>query len=164
MVHLSGTCNVLYMVMQWAETFNHVFGRTTNPHNTSLTSGGSSGGEGALLALKGSPLGVGTDIGGCFLLLYHRFFLLKTSNLSPAQFAFQVIFADCTLSAPPTSVSLTAARSTHRTDRLPSPPCSGPWQTRSLPFVRSPKPFWTRSPGTATRSSCASRGASEATG
>lgn len=29
-----------------------------------LTCGGSSGGEGALIALKGSPLGVGTDIGG----------------------------------------------------------------------------------------------------
>ena len=30
-----------------------------------MTAGGSSGGEGALLALHGSPLGVGTDIGGC---------------------------------------------------------------------------------------------------
>lgn len=39
-------------------------GRTLNPHNTSLTSGGSSGGEAALLALKGSPLGFGSDIGG----------------------------------------------------------------------------------------------------
>ena len=27
-------------------------------------SGGSSGGEGALIGLKGSPLGVGSDIGG----------------------------------------------------------------------------------------------------
>ncbi|KAF9241343.1 amidase signature domain-containing protein [Melanogaster broomeanus] len=39
----------------------------TNPYNRSLTSGGSSGGEGALLALKGSPLGVGSDIGGYVL-------------------------------------------------------------------------------------------------
>lgn len=30
-----------------------------------MTPGGSSGGEGALLAMRGSPLGVGTDIGGC---------------------------------------------------------------------------------------------------
>ncbi|KIJ21717.1 amidase [Paxillus involutus ATCC 200175] len=37
---------------------------TANPYNRSLTSGGSSGGEGALIALKGSPLGVGSDIGG----------------------------------------------------------------------------------------------------
>ncbi|KAJ7751252.1 amidase signature domain-containing protein, partial [Mycena maculata] len=50
--------------LMWPETFNHVFGRTSNPHNRSLTSGGSSGGEGALIALKGSPLGVGSDIGG----------------------------------------------------------------------------------------------------
>ncbi|KAG1757530.1 general amidase [Suillus lakei] len=50
--------------LMWPETFNNVFGRTTNPNNRSLTSGGSSGGEGALIALKGSPLGVGSDIGG----------------------------------------------------------------------------------------------------
>lgn len=41
-----------------------VYGRTTNPRNTALSSGGSSGGEGALLALRGSILGIGTDIGG----------------------------------------------------------------------------------------------------
>lgn len=43
---------------------NNVFGRTLNPRNTRLTAGGSTGGEGALLALRGSILGVGTDIGG----------------------------------------------------------------------------------------------------
>ncbi|KAJ4485909.1 general amidase [Lentinula aciculospora] len=50
--------------LMWAETFNHVFGRTSNPYNRTLTSGGSSGGEGALVAMRGSPLGVGSDIGG----------------------------------------------------------------------------------------------------
>ncbi|KIK70774.1 hypothetical protein GYMLUDRAFT_254100 [Collybiopsis luxurians FD-317 M1] len=50
--------------LMWPETFNHVFGRTSNPYNLSLTSGGSSGGEGALVAMRGSPLGVGSDIGG----------------------------------------------------------------------------------------------------
>ncbi|KAJ3728072.1 general amidase [Lentinula guzmanii] len=50
--------------LMWGETYNHVFGRTVNPYNRYLTPGGSSGGEGALLAMKGSPLGVGTDIGG----------------------------------------------------------------------------------------------------
>lgn len=39
-------------------------GRTLNPHNIHLSAGGSSGGEGALLALRGSVLGLGTDIGG----------------------------------------------------------------------------------------------------
>lgn len=46
------------------ETNNNIYGCTTNPFNTSLTSGGSSGGESALIACRGSPLGVGTDIGG----------------------------------------------------------------------------------------------------
>ncbi|KAF9814803.1 hypothetical protein IEO21_04911 [Rhodonia placenta] len=50
--------------LMWGETHNHVFGRTTNPYNRYMTPGGSSGGEGALVALRGSPLGVGTDIGG----------------------------------------------------------------------------------------------------
>ncbi|KAL6408199.1 Acetamidase [Ilyonectria robusta] len=46
------------------ETINNIIGYTPNPKNRLLSSGGSSGGEGALLALRGSPLGVGTDIGG----------------------------------------------------------------------------------------------------
>lgn len=41
-----------------------VWGRTLNPHNTGLSSGGSTGGEAALLAMRGSVLGIGTDIGG----------------------------------------------------------------------------------------------------
>lgn len=45
-----------------AESVNNVFGRTVNPLNRKLTSGGSSGGESALIAFGGSPLGVGTDI------------------------------------------------------------------------------------------------------
>jgi amidase len=47
-----------------ADSENNVFGRTLNPHNTTLTAGGSTGGEGALIALRGSLLGVGTDIAG----------------------------------------------------------------------------------------------------
>ncbi|QUC22806.1 uncharacterized protein UV8b_07047 [Ustilaginoidea virens] len=50
--------------MMIAESVNNVFGRTVNPLNRKTTSGGSSGGESALLAMKGSPLGVGSDIGG----------------------------------------------------------------------------------------------------
>jgi len=46
------------------ETANNLYGVTVNPYNRTLTSGGSSGGEGALIALKGSPMGIGTDIGG----------------------------------------------------------------------------------------------------
>ncbi|KAH8901776.1 amidase [Thozetella sp. PMI_491] len=43
---------------------NNVFGRVLNPRNTMLSAGGSSGGEGALLAVRGSPLGVATDLAG----------------------------------------------------------------------------------------------------
>ncbi|KAJ5323228.1 hypothetical protein N7476_001828 [Penicillium atrosanguineum] len=50
--------------MMTADSHNNVFGRVLNPHNPDLTAGGSSGGEGALVALRGSPLGVGTDIAG----------------------------------------------------------------------------------------------------
>ncbi|TXT04813.1 hypothetical protein VHUM_04081 [Vanrija humicola] len=39
-------------------------GVTASPWNTDLTAGGSSGGEGALIGMKGSPIGIGTDIGG----------------------------------------------------------------------------------------------------
>jgi hypothetical protein len=47
-----------------SETINHLWGRTLNPYNRSLTTGASSGGEGALIGFHGSPLGFGTDIGG----------------------------------------------------------------------------------------------------
>jgi len=45
------------------ESASH-YGRTLNPFNINLSSGGSSGGEGALIAMKGSVLGVGSDVGG----------------------------------------------------------------------------------------------------
>ena len=51
-------------LQQSLETNNNVFGRTLNPFNRNLTPGGSSGGESALIAMHGSPLGLGTDIGG----------------------------------------------------------------------------------------------------
>ncbi len=43
---------------------NNLFGRTMNPLNRRVTAGGSSGGEGALVAMRGSVLGIGTDVGG----------------------------------------------------------------------------------------------------
>lgn len=45
------------------ETKSNVTGETVNPHSIALTPGGSSGGESALQALYGSPLGIGTDMG-----------------------------------------------------------------------------------------------------
>ncbi|GME23614.1 putative general amidase protein [Neofusicoccum parvum] len=46
------------------ETVNNIVGYVLSPRNRLLSAGGSSGGEGALVALKGSPAGLGTDIGG----------------------------------------------------------------------------------------------------
>lgn len=46
------------------ETDNLVYGRTNNPYDLARTPGGSSGGEAAIVAAGGSPLGLGTDAGG----------------------------------------------------------------------------------------------------
>ncbi|OAL51348.1 amidase [Pyrenochaeta sp. DS3sAY3a] len=50
--------------MMHLETDSNLYGTTVNPYNSNLTSGGSSGGEGALIALRGSCLGIGSDVGG----------------------------------------------------------------------------------------------------
>ena len=44
-----------------------IFGRANNPYDLSRTPGGSSGGEGALAAAGGSPLGIATDGDGSLL-------------------------------------------------------------------------------------------------
>lgn len=46
------------------ETDNLVYGRTNNPYDLARTPGGSTGGEAAIIAACGSPLGLGTDAGG----------------------------------------------------------------------------------------------------
>lgn len=45
------------------ESSNDVWGRSTNPYNNKYTPGGSTGGEGALLAM-GGRIGVGSDVAG----------------------------------------------------------------------------------------------------
>ncbi|MFC1895498.1 amidase [Thermodesulfobacteriota bacterium] len=46
------------------ETDNAIWGRTNNPWDLTRTPGGSSGGEAAIIAACGSPLGLGADFGG----------------------------------------------------------------------------------------------------
>jgi fatty acid amide hydrolase len=41
-----------------------VYGRTNNPWDLTRTPGGSTGGEAAIIAARGSPLGLGNDLGG----------------------------------------------------------------------------------------------------
>lgn len=52
------------VAMMMMETISNVWGETNGAYHSGTSSGGSSGGEGVLLAMRGSPLGVGTDIGG----------------------------------------------------------------------------------------------------
>lgn len=46
------------------ETCSNLWGRTLNPFNLKLGAGGSSGGDGSLVAMRGSPIAPSTDIGG----------------------------------------------------------------------------------------------------
>uniref|UniRef100_A0A8D2Q4N8 Fatty acid amide hydrolase 2 n=1 Tax=Varanus komodoensis TaxID=61221 RepID=A0A8D2Q4N8_VARKO len=54
-------CSELCM---WFESSNRVYGRTNNAYNLECIVGGSSGGEGCILAAAGSVIGIGSDIGG----------------------------------------------------------------------------------------------------
>lgn len=46
------------------ETVNTIYGRSKNPWDTTRTVGGSSGGEGGMVASKCCAMGVGNDVGG----------------------------------------------------------------------------------------------------
>lgn len=53
------------------EADNPVYGMTRNPWDVSRTPGGSSGGEAAIIASGGSPLGLGGDLGGSIRIPAH---------------------------------------------------------------------------------------------
>jgi fatty acid amide hydrolase len=65
-----GKTNIMQMLLGH-ETDNPVYGRTNNPWNLDRTPGGSSGGEAAVIASGGSPLGLGGDLGGSIRLPAH---------------------------------------------------------------------------------------------
>lgn len=67
--------------IMWCETENPLWGLTVNPMNPSLTPGGSTGGESALLAQHGALLGWGTDIGGSIRIPSH---MLGLYGLKPS--------------------------------------------------------------------------------
>ncbi|KIW12957.1 hypothetical protein PV08_08144 [Exophiala spinifera] len=69
--------------MMLAETTNNIHGSTHNPYNRMLSSGGAAGvGEGALLALKGSPIGWGTEFAGSTRIpaVFNGLYSLKVSS------------------------------------------------------------------------------------
>lgn len=45
----------------WFESSNHVYGQCRNPYDTRRIVGGSSGGEGCLIAAQGSVIGIGKN-------------------------------------------------------------------------------------------------------
>jgi fatty acid amide hydrolase len=60
-----GKTNVSQLLLSLAGSCeNPVYGRTNNPWNLARSPGGSSGGEAAIIAAGGSPLGLGGDNGG----------------------------------------------------------------------------------------------------
>ncbi len=65
----------------WIESYNHVYGRTSNAYDPTRTAGGSSGGEGAAVGSGGSPFGLGSDVGGSIRLpaFFNGVFGLKPS-------------------------------------------------------------------------------------
>jgi fatty acid amide hydrolase 2 len=67
---VTGQTNLSEMAL-WMECENVVYGRTSNPWDLTRTSGGSSGGEGAIVGAGGSPFGLGSDGGGSLRLPAH---------------------------------------------------------------------------------------------
>ena len=65
-----GKTNVPYKALD-IQTDNPVFGRSSNPWNTALTTGGSSGGAAAALVCGFTPIEVGSDIGGSIRIPAH---------------------------------------------------------------------------------------------
>jgi fatty acid amide hydrolase len=58
-----GKTNII-QTLAGPESVNRVYGRSNNPWNLERTPGGSSGGEGAIIAARGSALGLAGDFGG----------------------------------------------------------------------------------------------------
>lgn len=58
-----GVTNTSELCM-WMESSNRVYGRTNNPYDLERIAGGSSGGEGSIIASGAVPFGLGSDVGG----------------------------------------------------------------------------------------------------
>lgn len=84
------------------ETDNLIFGRTNNPYDLARSPGGSSGGESALIAACGSPLGLGSDCLGSVRVPAHfcgicslkptSGRLPRTGHVPPAGFWFEKLW------------------------------------------------------------------------
>lgn len=68
---LLGKTNVPQLML-WHECDNPIYGRTNNPWDLARSPGGSTGGEAAIIAAGGSPLGLAGDIGGSIRVPAHH--------------------------------------------------------------------------------------------
>lgn len=81
-----------------SDSYNNVFGQSVNAFNSNLISGGSSGGEGALIGARGSILGIGTDIGGSVRIpanLQGLYSISPTTGRIPWNWSLYVAFSPC---------------------------------------------------------------------
>ena len=69
---------------------NPVFGTTQNPHKAGFTPGGSSGGEACLVARKGIPFGIGSDLAGSLRIPAH---MSGVISLKPTELRFATLHA-----------------------------------------------------------------------
>lgn len=69
---------------------NPIFGTTQNPHKTGFTPGGSSGGEACLVARKGIPFGIGSDLAGSLRIPAH---MSGVTSLKPTELRFATLHA-----------------------------------------------------------------------
>lgn len=128
----------LPQTIMYSETSNHLWGTTLNPHNRTLHPGGSSGGEGALVAMKGSPLGVGTDVGGSVRIpaaLCGLFGLRPCSHRFPYEGAVNTLLGQITIPSVlgPLSRSLSGLTEFSKAVLAQQPWLSDP-QTPSMPW------------------------------
>ena len=77
-----------------SDSYNYVFKQSLNAFHNELISGGSSGGEGALVGARGSIIGIGTDIGGELRPSDDASLLMQ----SQAPSEYQRIYKGCTVS------------------------------------------------------------------
>lgn len=86
--------------LSW-ETYNHVSGRTLNPFNLARTSGGSSGGEAALIGSGASCFGIGKYFKKSNTLQFNNSFVQFQAQTLPARFAYHHILWEFLDTNPP---------------------------------------------------------------
>ena len=85
---LLATTNVSELCMWW-ESSNYVYGTSRNPYDTKRIVGGSSGGEGAIIAAAGSVIGIGSGKTTNYFCV--QTFLIDVSGYYALKINFQIL-------------------------------------------------------------------------